>query len=134
MNNYIHYWSGVEKSERAGSGVSILTKNCLIKFIKDYDFVSDRIVTATLKIYGHEIVIVGVYAPYDTSGIQIKDLFYEELSSVISKIKPHQDIIIAGDLNANVMSREDDDVVGKFAQNVENDSDKRLIEIYKNIN
>ncbi|KAF2898272.1 hypothetical protein ILUMI_07903 [Ignelater luminosus] len=62
---------------------------------------------------------------------EIKDIFYQDFALVLSRIKPQQDIIIAGDLNARVKSREDDDVVGRFAENIEDDSGEQFIELFK---
>ncbi|KAK4875361.1 hypothetical protein RN001_011783 [Aquatica leii] len=45
-----------------------------------------------------------------------------------SNLPPIQDIIIAGDLNGRVKSHEKSDVVGKFAEETENNNRKRLLE------
>ena len=128
-NGFIHFWSGVDKHERASSGISVLIKGKLKKFIHDYKYISDRIMTVTLKIYGYETTIVGVYAPVDASDNQIKDQFYGKLSNIILNIKRHHDIIIAGDLNARVKKQNDSDIVGQFAEDIQNDSGERLIEL-----
>lgn len=45
------------------------------------------------------------------------------------RIKPCQEIIIAGDLNARVGSQENSRVVGRYGEEVVNDSGLRLIEL-----
>ncbi|XP_030757469.1 craniofacial development protein 2-like [Sitophilus oryzae] len=75
------------------------------------------------------MIIIGVYAPYDSSDNNIKDDFYEDLNHVISGIRTSYDIIIAGDMNARVKSRENNEIVGKYAEEVENDSGEMLLEL-----
>ncbi|KAL3267498.1 hypothetical protein HHI36_011621 [Cryptolaemus montrouzieri] len=74
-------------------------------------------------IYGLETVIVGVYAPTDDSTLATKDTFCSQFSDVLTGIKPHQEILILGDINAIVGSR--DDSKGKDGANC--GSDHRLI-------
>lgn len=129
FDGYIYFWSGVNKYERARSGIAVLVKNHLKQFITDYNYISERILTVTLKVFGHETLIVAVYAPIDASDNQTKDQFYGTLSDILSRAKGHQDIIVAGDLNARIKGQEDSNVVGKFADELQNDSGNRLIEI-----
>lgn len=134
LKKYIHLWSGVEKHERAKAGVSLLVKADLEKFIKEYSFISERIVTITLNLFGTETIVIGIYAPNDDATQQIKDQFYWCLSQELNRIKGHQDIIIAGDFNARVGSREQDEVVGKYGENTINGSGEHLIEFCNQFN
>ena len=129
IREYLHIWSGVEKHQRALSGISILIKNKFKRLIQEYEYVSDRIVTVTIKIFGHTTKIIGVYAPVDNCEQTVKDQFYEKLSDTINKTKRSVDIIIAGDLNARVKRQDNDEVIGKFAEDVENDNGTRLKEL-----
>ena len=36
-NNYVHFWSGVNKGKRAKAGVSILIKKQLMKHVTNYE-------------------------------------------------------------------------------------------------
>lgn len=130
VDGCIHFWSGVEKHQRASAGVSIIIKNSLKKFIDNYEYVSERILTVTLKIYGYETIVVGVYAPTESTENLIKEQFNEQLSNILNKIKNHQDIIVAGDLNARVKSQINNQVVGEFAEEIENNNNgDRLIDL-----
>ena len=129
LGNFIHVWSGIDKSERASCGVSILIRNHLKKFITNFQYVSKRILAIEMKLYGHKTIILGVYAPYDTSDNETKDKFYEELNHAILNIKTGYDIIIAGDLNAKVKSQQSSEIVGKYAETVENDNGERLLQL-----
>ncbi|XP_072392375.1 uncharacterized protein [Diabrotica undecimpunctata] len=113
IKDYIHIWSGVEKHVQAKSGVSILIKTSLNKYLKDYAYISERILTITVTLYGIEIIVVVVYAPIDDSNQQLKNSIYEEFSNICNKIKTNQETILLGDLNARVGSQIDDDVVGQ---------------------
>ena len=130
VDGCIHFWSGVEKHQRASAGVSIIIKNSLKKFIDNYEYVSERILTVTLKIYGYETIVVGVSAPKESTENLIKEQFNEQLSNILNKIKNHQDIIVAGDLNARVKSQINNQVVGEFAEEIENNNNgDRLIDL-----
>lgn len=129
LSGYLHFWSGVNKSQTAQAGASILVKLNLKQFITDYSYVSERCMTLTMKMYGHETQIIAVYAPTEGSNIQIKDSFYEEISSILSKTKKHTDIILAGDINAKLKCETGNKVVGKFAEGEYNDSGERIVEL-----
>lgn len=133
-DEYVHFWSGVDKNERARAGISVLIKKQLKNYILNYSYISERILTVTLKIYGYETVIIGVYAPIDSETKQTKDQFYEQMSDIIMTVKKHQDIILAGDLNARIKKMYDSDVVGKYAEEVQNDSGERLLEMCNQYN
>ena len=45
LDNYIHFWSGVEKSQRDQAGISILINKQLQKYINNYKTISERIIT-----------------------------------------------------------------------------------------
>lgn len=47
---------------------------------------------------GHEITIVGVYAPTDDAEKQMKDKFNDELTTILSNIYPRKKILLLGDL------------------------------------
>ncbi|KAL3282826.1 hypothetical protein HHI36_005989, partial [Cryptolaemus montrouzieri] len=79
----------------------------LERHIADYNFIFERLLTVTLMIYGLETVVVGVYAPTDESTLATKDTFYSQFSDVLARIKPHQEILVLGDINARVGSRDD---------------------------
>lgn len=128
---YLHFWSGVDKDQHAKSGVSILIEKSQKRYIKEYTYVSERIITVTTILYGIETIIIGVYAPTDDATQQVKERFYEQLSHVVNRVKSHQEIIVAGDLNARVGSRKNDEVVGEYGEDVVNGSGEMLIEFCK---
>lgn len=69
--------------------------------------------------------MIETYATDDSTTL-IKDNFYWDILRILDTIKSHQDIILAGDLNAMVGSRQNDTVVGKFGEAIVNESGGRL--------
>ena len=43
---------------------------------------------------GHDIVIIGVYAPTDDADSNIKDQFYNDLTEVVSNINPRKEMYL----------------------------------------
>ncbi|XP_044745199.1 craniofacial development protein 2-like [Coccinella septempunctata] len=127
LDNYIHLWSGVDKSRRAAAGVSILINKRHKNYIKTYEYRSERIMTLTLSIYGYDTTVIAVYAPTDDSTQQLKDDFYADLSGILDAIPHHREVILTGDLNARVGSRFDHDVVGQFCEICVNNSGEMLV-------
>ena len=133
-NNYVHFWSGVNKGKRAKAGVSILIKKQLMKHVTNYEYISERIMKIQINLYGRETVLIATYAPTDDSAINIKENYYEQLAEQLDKVKNYQEVILAGDLNGRVGSKVDDTVVGPFGEEITNESGERLInmcETYK---
>ncbi|XP_045474908.1 craniofacial development protein 2-like [Harmonia axyridis] len=127
-DNYIHLWSGVDKSRRAAAGVSIPINKRHKKYIKTYEYKSERIMTLTLSIYGYDTTVIAVYVPSNDSTQQLKDEFYADLSGISNALPHHPEVILTGDLNARVGSRFDHDVVGQFGEICVNNSGETLMD------
>ncbi|KAF2884059.1 hypothetical protein ILUMI_22115 [Ignelater luminosus] len=84
-----------------------------------------RKIIMSIKLYGHDTTIIGSYAPIDGSERYEKEEYYGELSDVLQEYPRNKDAIIVGDLNARVNSQEDRQVIGKYAEDVENDNRQR---------
>lgn len=131
LGNYTHIWSGVPKSSRAKKGVSILIKNKWVKNIVSWEEIDERIIKLNLKLFGIELIIIGVYAINEDTPVTEKNEFFDKLSETLGKIKKHQEVIITGDFNSRVGSRMNDEVIGPFGEKVENDNGDRLITLCK---
>ncbi|KAJ4426091.1 hypothetical protein ANN_26900 [Periplaneta americana] len=75
IGNYIHFWSGVPKSERAKSGVAVLIKKKWKSGIIDWKEISDRIIHITIRIYESMVDVIGVYAPNNDASCDEKRAF-----------------------------------------------------------
>lgn len=83
IGSYIHFYSGVPKCRRAKAGVSIVLHKKLRKYIRNWEEVDERIMKMELEMRGHNIVIVGVYAPTDDALVNIKDDFDHKLTRLL---------------------------------------------------
>ncbi|KAF2885352.1 hypothetical protein ILUMI_20821 [Ignelater luminosus] len=125
LANYVQFWTSVDKSCRVTAGVSDLVNK---KYITNYEFKSKRIMTSTLSIYGHITTVIATYAPTDDCTQETKTNYYESLAEVVRNIPQHQELIIAGDLNARVGLKKDSETVEQFGEEVVNSSGKKLME------
>jgi len=134
IGDYIHFYSGVEKSARAKRGVSIAVHKKYERNIKCWEEIDEQIIKMEIEKNGERIVIVGVYAPSEDAEIGIKDDFYDKLSNEVLKIKTDKEIFILGDLNARVGQKEGSYVVGRYGEQKINDNGQRLIEMCEFLN
>ena len=99
-------YSGIETG-RAEAGVALVFSEEMIRYVKEWNCVDERIVAARLLIKGRWITYISVYAPTDDSSQEIKDGFYEKLQSVVDKTPRGEKLVILGDLNARVGNNND---------------------------
>jgi exonuclease III len=85
--NYVRVYSGVSKDQRAKGGVSILINKKYKKCIKEWQYIDERIVQVQMRLTGHDVNIVGVYAPNDDADDKQKENFYNKLCSIIENKK-----------------------------------------------
>lgn len=94
-------YSGVEKDQRAQSGVGILIKKSLKKQIISYSYINDRIITLKMKTGRSNCWIIGIYAPVEGEQEKTEE-FYKELQQCINKTSRNDYVVIAGDANARI--------------------------------
>lgn len=101
---YTFFWKGTPASEPRRSGIRFAIKDTLATKLTEHPIgVSDRVMTLRLPLGNDSFInLISVYAPTLDKSDDIKDKFYEELSSVISKLKPSEKILLLGDFNARV--------------------------------
>jgi exonuclease III len=126
--NYIQIYSGVSKYQRATGGVSILINKKYKKCINEWQYIDERIVKVQMRLNGHDVTIVGVYAPNDDADDKQKDNFYNKLCSITDNKSSRKELIILGDLNARTGSKRNDSVVGPHGELMTNENGSRLIE------
>ena len=126
---FLHFYSGVPKDARAKSGVSIVIRKSLKKCIKSWEQVNDRIIHMNLEIKGHEIVVVGVYAPNEDAISTVKEEFYKDVTKVLDQISNRKQVLMLGDFNGRIGQRRFDAVVGPYGEATLNDNGERLIEL-----
>lgn len=129
VGEYLHFWSGVNKSERARAGVSLLIRKEHKDKVKFFDLISERIIRVDLYILGRKISIIGVYSPNNNMKPEIKDSFEEELRSVLEAVKNRDDVILLGDMNARVGKERGNAIVGCCGEEVWDDNGRRLRDV-----
>lgn len=129
INDYIHIYSGVNKEFRAKKGISIAVLKKYKNNIKSWSCVSENLLTVDFKIKGIEMVVVGVYAPNDNAPELEKDKFFNQLTTVLDGIPNRKDVFLLGDFNSRVGRLEQDEVVGRYGEEVVNGNGERLIEL-----
>ena len=83
--NYLQIYSGVSKDQRAKCGVSLLIKKKYKKCIKEWQYINERIVQVQMRLNGHDVNIIGVYAPNDDADDKQKEKFYRTLGCMMDK-------------------------------------------------
>jgi hypothetical protein len=134
LEDFIHFWSGVNKGKRANPGVSILINKKYKKYITHWNFINERIIMVDWNIYGRRMSIVGVYTPTNSYPEKAKDKFWEMLKDV-EKIPSTNEMFLMGDFNARAGKEEDSQTVGRFGEEEINNNGERLKEIcdYNNL-
>lgn len=132
VGEYIHFYSGVSKHERAKRGISVVVHKKYKRNIKSWEEIDERIMMLELTKNNREIVIIGVYAPTDDADIITKDQFYEKLTQVLASINKRKETLILGDLNARTGKSQKSEVVGQHGEDTKNDSGQRLIDLCTN--
>ncbi|XP_044766969.1 craniofacial development protein 2-like [Coccinella septempunctata] len=134
IGEYIHFYSGVPKDARAKRGVSIAVHKRNREHIKSWEEIDEQIMTMEFNKNGHQIVIVGVYAPSDDAGTLVKDEFYGKLTNVLTNIENTKEVIILGDLNGRTGKEDNSDVVGKYGESATNNNGMRLRYLCESMN
>jgi len=84
------------------SGVGLLLSSAAKRSLMEWTPVSDRILVARFRSKARNVSIVHVYAPTNTSPVDVKDDFYSLLSSTLNNVRRGDILIVMGDLNAKV--------------------------------
>lgn len=97
------------------------------KNILSWKVISERILKMNLMIYGYRTTIVRVYGVNDSSLVNTKDKFLEDLNNKIGKVGKTREIIILGDPNNIVEKDNESQIVGSYGEDTRNDNRNRSI-------
>ena len=98
------FYSGYEEGQQHTHGVALLLTPEATRALLSWEPVSPRIITARFNSRGRKVTILQCYAPKNTSALERKEEFYEQIQATMDKI-PKRDLkILMGDLNAKVGS------------------------------
>ena len=99
-------YSGREDGHHS-SGVAIILTKEVTRTLEEWTPVSDRIITARFWSKHIKTTLIQVYAPTNEADNSTKEIFYEQLQSVLSQTPRHDTIIVIGDLNAKIGAKLD---------------------------
>ncbi|XP_068735636.1 craniofacial development protein 2-like [Montipora capricornis] len=101
---YTLFWSGRGKEEHRQSGVGFMIKNNIAKKLHALPTGhSDRIMSLRLPLQGDKsATFVSVYSPTLQADSAVKEAFFSDLHTVITRIDPKDKLIFLGDFNARV--------------------------------
>ena len=125
-DRYKFFWVG----NNAGTGgVGILLAEKWVEKVFDVNRVSDRILLFKLLVAETIITVLSVYARQSRLD-QSKDAFYDDLQSVMSKVKNQEFLIPCGDWNGHIgqMAEGYEGVLGGKAYGERNIEGERLLE------
>ena len=101
---YTFFWSGRKKEERREAGVGFAIKSHIISKLSGLPKgINDHLMTLRLPLSGkRHASIVSAYATTMTNRDEVKEMFYDDLDSVISVTPQTDKLILLGDFNARV--------------------------------
>ena len=96
---YNLYWSGNDKGT---AGVGVFVAEEWIEKVFEVQRVSDRIILVKLIVGQHVVTFLSVYAPHSGLNDEVKDLFFDQLRAVTTRIPASEFLIPCGDWNDHV--------------------------------
>ncbi|XP_042885530.1 craniofacial development protein 2-like [Penaeus japonicus] len=120
------YYSGHESNRTRG--VAIICNKMVANAVLGFNPLNDRIMTLRIQCKPINVTIVQVYAPTTAAEETEIEEFYEQLQEVTESIPSQDIVIIMGDFNAKVGSREEKPITGKFGLGDRNTSGDMLVD------
>lgn len=125
---YILFYSGKEKNERATSGVGLLIHEKHENKILDTKYISDRMLQLTLKLQGNTLThIYSVYAPDIIKSQKKKEDFYDLMQAYIDNIPKKDETVILGDFNAGIGNKVINGIKNRLNEDILNDNGDMMI-------
>lgn len=101
---YTFFWKGKSKDEDRIHGVGLAIKTSLLKQLPDLPTsINERLMKIRFPVNRtRHATIISAYAPTLTSSDEMKEVFYEELSTLVKDVPPSDKLFLLGDFNARV--------------------------------
>ena len=128
------FWIGKPDNESRQAGVGFAVKSTHIRYMDTSPKgINERLMVMRIRLSGdRHATIISAYAPTMTYPGEEKERFYENLKTIISKIAPHDKLILLGDFNARVGSDLTawERVIGHHGVGNENSNGSLLLTMY----
>ena len=127
--NYLHFYSGIPKENRAKRGVSLLLHKKWRHSIINWQCTVQRIITVNINILKTRFMIKGVYEPNEDEPVANKIFFYKTLQRVVTDFGNNRELVIIGDFNACTGRSSNNHIIGCLGEEECNDNGARLIDL-----
>ena len=107
---------------RAREGVALVLSKWMLSEVVEWKEVSSRLMWVRVRLGKECWAFASVYGPGSEKSEEIRNNFWNELTSYVEGLSRRNYVIVLGDLNARVGEREVEGVLGKFGVPGENDS------------
>ncbi|KAK0142398.1 Craniofacial development protein 2 [Merluccius polli] len=101
---YTFFWKGKPADEPRIHGVGFAIKNNLVNHLHELPVgISERLMTVRLMLASSQMAtVVSAYAPTLDAQQDVKEAFYADLDTILSKVPKEDKLILLGDFNARV--------------------------------
>ena len=105
--DYTFFWQGKRSNEPREHGVGFAVRNSLLRMVEPGSGGSERLLTLRLNSTTGPVTLISVSVPTLSATPDTKDMFYENLASIIRNIPSEEQVVILGDFNARVVADHD---------------------------
>ena len=114
---------------RAREGVALVLSEWMLSNVVEWKEMSSRLMWVRVRLGKECWAFVSAYGPGSEKNEEVRNNFWNELTSCVEDLSRRNYVVVLGDLNARVGEREVEGVLGKFGVPGENDSGERLLEM-----
>ncbi|XP_057671207.1 craniofacial development protein 2-like [Diorhabda carinulata] len=127
--NYILFYSGVDKNLRARGGVGLLVNKKFEKDIKEVQYISHSIIQITVELANERTHLLSIYAPDVRKPKEEREAFFDALQATLDKITSKDKVFIMGDFNSRIGNTVIPGIMHSFNEDAVNDNGDILIDV-----
>lgn len=125
--NYILFYSGKSKNQRAHAGVGLLIHGKFENHIDNVEYVDHNIMYVTLKFNSERIHVISVYAPDINKPREEREYFFKSLHETLNQLPKQDKILVMGDLNSRIGNMPIPGIMQRHNKGAINDNGEMLI-------
>ena len=129
--DYTFFWQGKRSNEPREQGVGFAVRNSLLRMVEPGSGGSELLLNLRLNSTTDPVTLISVYAPTVSATPHTKDLFYENLASIIRNIPSKEQVVVLWDFNARVGADHDlwPTCLGQLGVGKVNENGQQLLEL-----